>query len=87
MSFDPIITLNINRPCFKFCFHDSKVFFDFPTLLINSDDFLYITIKIGYHCIETIISGFIVFFILVKTVDAFFGNFTIIKNKPQTGYL
>ena len=54
MSFDPIITLNINRPCFKFRFHDSKVFFDFPTLLINSDDFLYITIQIGYHCIENI---------------------------------
>ena len=38
-------------------------------------------IQIGYHCIETIISGFLVYFILVKTVDACFGNFTICGNR------
>ena len=48
---------------------------------VYSQDFLYITIQIGYHCIETIISGSIVYFILVKTVDAFFSNFTICGNR------
>ena len=40
MSLDPVISSDVNRSGFEFCFHDSEVFFNFPALPINLYDFL-----------------------------------------------
>ncbi len=35
MCFDAVLPSDIDRTCFKICFHDSEVFFNFPTLPVD----------------------------------------------------
>ena len=58
-------------------FHDPEVFFNFPTLAVDPDDFTDIPFQICYDCIKPIIHGFFINTVLVQTVNALTCKFPI----------
>gem|GEM_PF-2929344 len=80
MCFNPVLTSDVNRTCLEFGFHDPKAFFNLPTLLIDPDNLVNITVHVCYNGIKPIISGLIGNLILIKTINTFIGNLTIWRN-------
>lgn len=52
--------------CLEFCLHNAEAFFDFPAFPVDSDDFGNIIIKISTDSIQTIISGFFIYLVLIE---------------------
>ena len=77
MCFDTIVSLYIDGSGFEIGFHDSKVFFDFPTLLVNLNDFRWVIFKVCYNSIKTIIHCFFANAFFVQFINRFICDFTI----------
>ena len=58
MRFYAVVTLYINRSCFKLRFHDTEVFFDLPAAFVDVDDLADIPFQICDNGIKTVIRSF-----------------------------
>lgn len=56
MSFNSVFPTDKCRTGAELLFYDPEVFLDFPTLLNDPNDFTYISFKIGYYYVESIIN-------------------------------
>ena len=75
MGFNSVFTADKCRAGSELFFHDPEVFFDFPTLLIDSDDLTYISFQIGYDCVESIVHRFFFNLLPIKVIHRFFQRF------------
>lgn len=71
MGFDPVLPADIGGAGGEFVLHDTEVFFDLPTLLIDPDDLADIPFQVGYDCVEAIIHRFFFNLFPVKFIHAF----------------
>ena len=81
MSFYSILSSYIDWSSFKFGFHNSKVFFYFPTLFVNPYDFRDITFQICNNSIKTIIHFFFLNLFFIDIVYLFISDFSIWRHR------
>ena len=80
MSFDPVFPADKCRTGAELIFHNTEVLFNFPTLLIDPDDLVYISFQIGHYCIKSIVHCLFFNLFPVKIIHCFFGDFSINSN-------
>lgn len=77
MCFDPVIPLQINRPCLELGFHDPERFLDLPPAGVDLHYICGIVIEVRAHRIEAVILRFICNRLLVQFEQGVFRDLPI----------
>lgn len=81
MGFDTVFPSDVDGTCFEFRFHQTEVFFDFPSLFVDFYDFVDIPFQVGYDSVKTIIYFFFFNLFCVQAVCLAFCDFAIWSEK------
>ena len=71
----------MGRPCFQFTLHDAEAFLYLPSLMTDFDDLLWVILKVGIECIESIVFFFFRYPLRVNGKEGMFRNLAVIRNR------
>ena len=80
MRFYSDVLAKINRSCAEFVLHNAEAFLNFPSALIDFDDFFGSIVQICRDGIESVIAFFFSDLLFINAVNGFFGNFALTRN-------